>query len=210
MADRFSGEDDFFRSSEIPVKAKIENFAAEPSVLTHAREVATELGAVAISAGVGNLLRTLVRAVSAAHVIDVGTGVGVSAGWLSLGLADAGTITSIDLESEYQQTAKELLQDLELAPPRLRLLSGRANQVLPKLTDAGYDFMFVDINQFDAPALLADAARLLTVGGLLVVNGALAGSDSAAPELVSLISESDEFAAALVPLGQGLVVATKL
>ncbi len=205
-----SGEDDFFRSSEIPVKAKIENFADEPAPLTAAREVATELGATAISAGVGNLLRTLVRATSASHLIDVGTGVGISAGWLSLGLTDSGTITSIDLEAEYQQTAKELLQDLNLTAPRLRLLAGRANQVLPKLTDSGYDFIFVDINQFDAPALLADAARLLTAGGLLVVNGALGSNENAATELVSLISSSEEFAAALVPLGQGLVVATKL
>ena len=205
-----SGEDDFFRSSEIPVKAKIENFADEPAPLTAAREVATELGATAISAGVGNLLRTLVRATSASHLIDVGTGVGISAGWLSLGLTDSGTITSIDLEAEYQQTAKELLQDLNLTAPRLRLLAGRANQVLPKLTDAGYDFIFVDISQFDAPALLADAARLLTSGGLLVVNGALGSNENAATELVGLISSSEEFAAALVPLGQGLVVATKL
>jgi len=210
MADRTSGEDDFFRSSENPVKLKIENFADEPAALTSAREVAAELGATAISAGVGNLLRTLVCAIKAKHIIDVGTGVGVSAGWLSLGLGEAGTITSIDLESEYQQTAKEILHDLDLAAPRLRLLAGRANQVLPKLTDAGYDFIFVDISQFDAPALLNDAARLLMQGGILVLNGALIGTYNAANELAGLIGESDEFAAALVPLGLGLVVATRL
>jgi predicted O-methyltransferase YrrM len=210
MADQFAGEDDFFRSSEISVKAKIDHFAAEPAVLTAARSVATELGAPAISAGVGNLLRTLVTASSAKHIIDVGTGVGVSAGWLSLGLTEAGTITSIDLEAEYQQTAKELLAELELMAPKLRLLAGRANQVLPKLTDAGYEFIFVDISQFDAAALLADAQRLLKPGGYLVVNGALAGSDNAATELVSMLSENAEFATALVPLGQGLLIGTKL
>lgn len=210
MADRTSGEDDFFRSSEIPVKTRIENFADEPAALAAAREVATELGAAAISAGVGNLLRTLASSISAKHIIDVGTGVGVSAGWLSLGLAEDGTITSIDIESEYQQSAKELLQELGLNAPKLRLLAGRANLVLSKLTDAGYDFMFVDINQFDAAALLADAERLLTKGGILVVHGALVGIDNAAAELTELISESDEFAAALVPLGHGLVVATRL
>ncbi|MFM1905687.1 MAG: hypothetical protein RIT32_483 [Actinomycetota bacterium] len=210
MADRTSGEDDFFRSSEIPVKTRIETFAAEPAALSAAREVATELGAAAISAGVGNLLRTMASAINANHIIDVGTGVGVSAGWLSLGLSDAGTITSIDLESEYQQTAKELLAELDLAAPRLRLLAGRANQVLPKLTDAGYDFIFVDITQFDAPALLADAERLLSKGGILVVNGAMVNGENAAAELTELIRESKEFVAALVPLGQGLVVATRL
>lgn len=210
MADRTSREDDFFRSSENPVKLKIENFAVEPTVLTAAREVALELGAPAISAGVGNLLRTLVSAIKAKHVIDVGTGVGVSAGWLSLGLSEAGTITSIDLESEYQQTAKEVLHDLDLAAPRLRLLAGRANQVLPKLTDAGYDFIFIDISQFDAPALLSDVTRLLMQGGILVLNGALVGTETESTELASLIAESDQFAAALVPLGLGLVVATRL
>lgn len=210
MADQFTGEDDFFRSSEISVKAKIDHFAAEPAVLTAARSIALELGAPAISPGVGNLLRTLVTASSAKHIIDVGTGVGVSAGWLALGLSDAGTITSIDLEAEYQQTAKELLAELELVAPKLRLLAGRANQVLPKLTDAGYEFIFVDISQFDAAALLADAQRLLKTGGFLVVNGALAGSDNAATELVSMLTENTEFATALVPLGQGLLIGTKL
>jgi predicted O-methyltransferase YrrM len=210
MADRTSGDDDFFRSSEIPVKAKIENYADEPAALTAAREAAVELGAPAISAGVGKLLRTLVHAISAKHIIDVGTGVGISAGWLSLGLGEEGTITSIDLELEYQQRAKEMLQELNLATPRLRLLTGRANQVLPKLTDAGYDFIFIDISQFDASALLADATRLLKQGGILVLNGALVGTDTDPVELVNLLGESDQFAAALVPLGLGLVVATRL
>jgi predicted O-methyltransferase YrrM len=209
MADQFAGEDDFFRSSEISVKAKIDHFAAEPAVLTAARAVAVELGAAAISAGVGSLLRSLVTAISAKHVVDLGTGVGVSAGWLSLGLAPAGTITSIDLETEYQHHAKELLAELGLVAPRLRLLPGRANAVLPKLTDAGYEFIFVDINQFDAAALLADAQRLLKPGGILVVNGALTSKENSATELVGLLSESEEFAASLVPLGLGLLIAAR-
>jgi predicted O-methyltransferase YrrM len=158
---------------------------------------------------VGSLLRTLCTTIDAKHVVDVGTGVGISAAWLSLGLAEDGTITSIDIESEYQKSAKELLNIIGVNSNQVRLLAGRANLVLSKLTDNGYDLVFVDVNQFDASALLEDAVRLIRNNGLLIVHGVLSARENSAKLLTELIHESDDFDSSIIPLGQGLVVAAR-
>ena len=207
--DRPTMDDDFFKSSESSVKQGIESFADELEPISLARPKSIELGCPAISAGVGSLLRTLCTTIDAKHVVDVGTGVGISAAWLSLGLAEDGTITSIDIESEYQKSAKELLNIIGVNSNQVRLLAGRANLVLSKLTDNGYDLVFVDVNQFDASALLEDAVRLIRNNGLLIVHGVLSARENSAKLLTELIHESDDFDSSIIPLGQGLVVAAR-
>jgi predicted O-methyltransferase YrrM len=207
--DRPTMDDDFFKSSESSVKQRIESFADELEPISLAIPKSIEFGCPAISAGVGSLLRTLCTTIAAKHVVDVGTGVGISAAWLSLGLAEDGTITSIDIESEYQKSAKELLNIIGVNSNQVRLLAGRANLVLSKLTDNGYDLVFVDVNQFDASALLEDAVRLIRNNGLLIVHGVLSARENSAKLLTELIHESDDFDSSIIPLGQGLVVAAR-
>src|SRR5205823_2993091 len=97
---------------------------------------------------------------------------------------------------------------------------GRALDVLPRLSDGAYDLIFIDGDRDEHSAGVAAALRLLRPGGMLAVSGALAGGRIADPaardpqtivvrEVVKALREAEEWIPALLPVGDGLLVAVK-
>ncbi|MEI2715882.1 MAG: O-methyltransferase [Candidatus Nanopelagicales bacterium] len=198
--------------------AYADGFAAEDEVLTTAREKAAELGCVPISGGSGALLRFVARAISAAHVVEIGTGAGVSTLWLLRGMTDDGVITSIDIELEHQRVARETLAAAEIAQGRYRLIAGRALDVLPRLTDGAYDMVLVDADKSEYTLYFEQALRLLRPGGVIAFDNALWGDRVADPaqrdaatvalrDLVTLVRGHEDLTPVLVPSGDGLLLA---
>ena len=196
-----------------------EDFALESEPARAARSRAAEFGVTAVTPGAGVL--RLLAAASAAHAVaEVGTGTGVSGVWLLEGMVDDGILTSIDVEAEYQRAAREAFTLAGVKPARTRLIAGRALDVLPRLADAAYDLVLVDGDPGEAPAVVEQAWRMLKPGGVLVVNDALAGGRVADParrdeltvairELGKQVRDLDDSVPALVPSGDGLLVAVK-
>ena len=56
---------------------------------------------------------------------------------------------------------------------RIRLISGRALDVLPRLADGGYDLVFCDAAKHEYGDYLAEAVRLLRPGGIVAFDNAL-------------------------------------
>jgi predicted O-methyltransferase YrrM len=178
------------------------------------------VGLTPVGAGAGAALRVLAAAGNAKSVVDVGTGTGVSGLWLLRGMRSDGVLTTIDVEPEHQRVAKKLFAEAGYLPGRSRIISGRALDVLPRLADAAYDLILLDYDPAEYAACVVEAHRLLRPGGVLVVNGALAGGrvgDPAArdPETVTIrevvraLRESDDWLPALLPSGDGLLCAVK-
>lgn len=199
----------------------VEGYIGEDEVLAAARGRAAEVGCRAVGAGAGATLRLLASVVSARAVVEVGTGAGVSGLWLLRGLAASGILTSIDTESEHQRLARQTFSDAGIAPGRFRLINGRAADVLPRLADGSYDVVFIDADSGNYSTYLAQAVRLLRPGGVLAVNNVLADGRTADlgardPEAVALrgiaaaVRDDDRFAAAMLPVGDGLLAATLL
>ncbi len=185
-----------------------------------ARAAATERGADPVSPAAAATLTFLARVINARHVVEVGTGTGVSAVALLEGMTSDGVLTSIDNEAELQLVAREVLNDAGIPRPRARLIAGEALVVLPKLTDTAYDLVFVDGDPLEYVEYVAQASRLLRPGGLLVLHHALWQGMVADPEnsddeplivreALDAVHELDEFTAALLPVGDGLLVAVK-
>lgn len=200
------------------VLAHVDEFVVEDEVLTSARERANDLGAKPVTASVGASLSYLARLMSARTVVEIGTGAGVSGVWLLRGMRPDGVLTTIDLEPEHQRAAKRAFSDAGFSSHRYRLINGRALEVLPRLTDAGYDLIFVDAAQADHPRFLSEALRLLRPGGTVVLHGSLAGgrvNDPAQrdPATVAMreteraISEDERLVPVLLPVGDGLLAA---
>jgi predicted O-methyltransferase YrrM len=94
-----------------------------------------------------------------------------------------------------------------------------ALEVLPRLTDAAYDLVFVDAGPPDYPRYLEEAVRLLRGGGIVVFAGALGAGvvdpDASDPsttgvrEVSRMIRADDRLVPVLLPLGDGLLVALK-
>ena len=197
-----------------------EAYVPEDRVTQVARSVAQEVGLVPIQPGAGAALRLLAAAGGARAVVEIGTGTGVSGLWLLGGMRPEGILTTIDVESEHQRMARRIFLEAGYAPSRTRLITGRALDVLPRLSDGAYDLIFVDGDRDEHAAAVAAALRLLRPGGVLAVSGALAGGRIADPaardpqtvvhrELVKALREADEWLPALLPVGDGLLAAVK-
>lgn len=173
-----------------------------------------------MSAATGSLLRSLATLVSARAVVEVGSGAGVSGLWLLHGMPADGVLTSVDAEAEHTRLARESFGAAGVTPPRARLITGRALDVLPRLADGAYDLVLCDADPQEATAYVDEAARLLRTGGLVVVAHALLGGAVADPaqrdattvamrSLVTALPEDERFATTLLDVGDGLLLGVR-
>ncbi|MBA2695466.1 MAG: O-methyltransferase [Ornithinimicrobium sp.] len=197
-----------------------EHFPSVSDIIDQATRTAEELDADPVPASVGSLLRMLAASVQAAHVVEIGTGAGISGLWLLGGMADDGVLTSIDLEPEHQRSARRAFAAAGVAPQRTRVISGDANQVLPRLTDAAYDLVWIDADVASYPVYVEQAMRLLRPGGLLAVHHMLGADKVADPaardastvtlrDLGKQLRADERLVPALVAAGDGLLVAVR-
>ena len=207
-------------TSRTSSRAYAEEFVAEDEVLTTARAKAAELGCVPIQPGGGAVLRFLAASVQARAVVEVGTGTGVSGVWLLRGMRPDGVLTTVDVEAEHQRAAREAFAQAGVPVNRTRVITGRALDVLPRLTDGGYDIVYVDGDKKEYAQDLEQSHRLLRVGGIVAFDNALwhdkvadpAQRDEVTVALRALgrsLVDDDRFVPALLPVGDGLLVAVK-
>ncbi|MET0789859.1 MAG: O-methyltransferase [Cellulomonas sp.] len=197
-----------------------EEFLQEDDIVLRARERAAQLGCTPVLPGSGAALSVLAAAVAARAVVEIGTGAGVGSLYLLRGMPADGVLTTIDLEVEHQRAAKEAFVEEGVKPTRTRTISGRALDVLPRLTDGGYDLVFVDADKENYPGYVEQAVRLLRPGGVLAVDNALWHDRVADParrdettttirEVGRAVRADDRLLPALLPTGDGLLVAVK-
>jgi predicted O-methyltransferase YrrM len=197
-----------------------EAYVAEDAVLTAARVRATEVGCVPIHPGAGAALRLLAAVLDARHVVEIGTGTGVSGIWLLRGMREDGVLTSVDIEAENQRQAREAFAAEGVPASRTRLITGRALEVLPRLADASYDLVLADGAKEEYPDYVEEAARLLRVGGVLVIDNSLwhdkvADPAQRDPDTIAIrgtltaLRDDERWLVALLPVGDGLLTAVR-
>lgn len=173
---------------------------------------------VSVSPTGGAILSVLAASCGARHAVELGTGTGVSTLWLLRGLAPDGVLTTVDAEAEHHRLARLSLAEAEVPSGRVRLIAGRALQVLPRLSDGAYDLVFCDANRAENADYLTAALRLLRPSGVIAFGGALAGGRIADPsvqdqdtlamrELGRTVREDSRLTSAVIPVGGGLLVA---
>jgi len=203
------------------VSGWLADWQPEDAALQAARLRAAEVGVGAVDPPTGAALRLLAAAAGARHVIELGTGAGVSTLWLLRGMQPDGVLTSVDSEGEHQRLAKASIAEAGIPAGRARLIVGRALEVLPRLSDAAYDLVFCDAQRAESPDYLEAALRLLRPGGLVVFAAALGGGRVADPsardadtvaqrELARAMRDDTRLVTAALPVGQGLLVASLL
>lgn len=195
-----------------------EHFRDLDDVLLAATDRAEQLGCPPVSPATGALLEVLATSLRAAAVVEIGTGAGVSGLWLLRGMADDGVLTTIDSEAEHHRAAKETFAAAAVRPTRVRTITGRALDVLPRLTDGAYDLVLADGDPLELSEHVGQALRLLRPGGLLVVPRAL--SDDRVPdparrdpvttalrEAARTVREDERLTSVLLGAGDGVLVA---
>ncbi len=197
-----------------------EELIIEPENIALARQHSLELGVDAVTPAMGAQLAVLAAATAAQTIIEVGTGVGVSGLWLLSGSPDA-VLTTIDSEADHQQVARKAFIDAGIAANRTRLIGGRAGEVLPRMNEASYDIAFIDADPAAVIEYVEHGLRMVRRGGTVVVAHALwrgrvadpAQRDDVVTNFRLLLKEtasSDAVISALSPVGDGLLMLTKV
>lgn len=197
-----------------------EEFVVEPAEFASARQHSAEFGVEAVSPAVGSQIAVIAAATKARSIIEIGTGVGVSSLWLMRGAPDA-TLTSIDVELDYQQLARKSLLDAGVPANRVRLIGGRALDVLPRMNEADYDIVFIDADPLSVIEYVEHGLRMVSLGGTVLVAHALWRGRVADPAqrddtvtgyraLLREIAGSDAVISSLSPVGDGLLQLTRV
>jgi predicted O-methyltransferase YrrM len=205
-------------STTVDVAAWVDAWLPEDAPVLAARARAAEVGVGSVDPTTGALLRVLTTACQARAVVELGTGAGVSSLWLLRGMRPDGVLTSVDPDTEHQRLARQSLVEAGFGTGRVRLITGQALAVLPRLSDGAYDLLFCDALRSENADYLNAALRLLRPGGLVVFAGALGDGRVADPgardpdtvalrELAREVREHERLTPALLPVGSGLLVA---
>lgn len=178
------------------------------------------MGCPVTQAGSGAALRFLASIVRAKSVVEIGTGVGVSGLWLLRGMRPDGVLTSIDVEAEHQRMARAAFVEAGIGPSRIRLINGRALEVLPRLADESYDMVVIDAVKAEYADYLVESLRLLRCGGVVAFDNALRGGKVVDPtardpesvalrELARIVRDHDRLVPVMLPVGDGLLAAVR-
>ncbi|WP_105565410.1 O-methyltransferase [Microbacterium halophytorum] len=202
-------------SEQAAVARFVRENVVEPDHIARARQHARELGANPVSTVVGAQLAFVTASAASKSIIEIGTGAGVSGLWLLHG-APGATLTTIDNEPEHLGAAREAFQAARVPSARVRWITGRSGDVLPRMNEAAYDIVLVDGGSENMLADVEHGLRLARPGGVVLVPRVLAGGRVADPvardELTAscrtLLSETREapgVVASLFPAGEGLL-----
>lgn len=118
--------------------------------------------------GSGPLLGTLAAAAQPDRVLEVGCGLGYSALLLADGAGAQARVETIEHDPLHAESARAEIEREGFAS-RIRVLDGRAAEVLPKL-EPGYAFIFWDGDPEQCLAAFEQFMRLLARGGVLVTS----------------------------------------
>lgn len=205
---------------DAPSLAFAEDFIVCSDAVRAAREQAVVLQAPAISGGTAAVLTLLSRALQASAVVEVGTGTGESGLAFFEGMRSEGVLTSIDSRAQWQLEARKAFLAQSIPTRRFRLIPGNPLDILNNLRDGAYDVVFINGDKLEFVEYLAQALRLLRSGGLVILNNALWHNRIADPaneddetviirEALQSVLDTEEFTSALLPVGDGLLVAVR-
>ena len=197
-----------------------ESFAHEDYFMQQARRNGQEISASDPTPAVGKFLKFSVNLLNSKSVVEIGTGSGVGGLWLLSGMPSDAVLTTIDSEREHSKIAKTIFDEADIAPTRYRIITGKLIEVIGKLADNSYDLIVIRpaLDLFD---MVHESYRLLKSGGLLVIDQALSGGKVADPtqrdpesiarrDAIKVVKEDERWAASLIPIGAGVLVANKL
>ena len=128
-----------------------------------------------------------------------------------------GILTTIDIEAENQRDSQGGVR-VGHSPPRTGVITGRAIDVLRRMTDGAYDIVLIDADKEGYPGYRGRRIRLLRSGGVVILDNMLwhdevADPAASTPRRCCATSASRSArtsgSSSLLPAGDGLLVAVK-
>ncbi|TKJ35549.1 class I SAM-dependent methyltransferase [Blastococcus sp. CCUG 61487] len=201
--------------------AYADRFAAETPEMTAARERAVLLpGPPPIEPSTGATLAVLAGVLQARAVVSIGSGGGLTGLWLLRGMQPDGVLTALDGDPEQLRAARAAFAGAAVPAGRTRMIFGTPGEVLPRLSPDAYDLVVCAGHPREYAAQLDAVVGLVRAGGIVVCHGLLDQgriADRAVRdpqtvawrEVARTLREDESLLSAVLPLGAGLLVATK-
>jgi caffeoyl-CoA O-methyltransferase len=203
----------------------VSNSVREPTVLARLRaETAPmEMAGMQISPEQGQFMRLLVEVIGAKNIIEVGTFTGYSSPSMALSLPSGGRIVACDVNKQWTDIARRYWAEAGVAD-KITLHLAPARDTLDSLIAAGgqgrYDFAFIDADKKNYDAYYECCLTLLRRGGLLAVDNVLWNGKVIDPKaqdedtvairaLNAKLAKDERITVSLLPIGDGLTLATK-
>ena len=169
----------------------------------------------------GHLLYQIARSLKAKRVFELGSGYGYSTAWFAQAVKEngGGEVHHVVWEEQLSKLAREHLKALGY-DGLIKYTMGEAIQTL-HAAKGPFDIIFMDINKEDYVKALPTIYEKLRVDGLLIVDNILwsgrifdkkdqSPATEAIRELTGMVMNNDRWVASIIPLRDGLLVATKL
>jgi caffeoyl-CoA O-methyltransferase len=162
---------------------------------------------------VGRLLQTLVAAVQAQLVVEIGTYAGYSALAMAAALPPGGRLVTLEIDDDAADFAQRHF-DASPYADRIELRRGPALASLAQL-EGPYDLVFIDADKTSYPDYYEAALADLSPNGLIVVDNTLRGGNVLAPssdadhtidELNTLWASDDRVIATQLTVRDGVTV----
>jgi len=152
-----------------------------PAPLLELEQLGKRDGIPIVSRETGRLLSTLVHAMQANRILEIGTAYGYSTLWMALALPPAGRIWTIDPDRSRTAIALDFLGRAGKADA-VEVINQPALDVLPSFPQHNLDIVFIDALKDEYEGYLDLAVPLLKRSGLVVVDNLLwSGRAAAAP-----------------------------
>ncbi len=197
----------------------IENlFAPQDAALEAAVRESQRAGLpeIQVSPNEGRLLQLLAEVVGARHVLEIGTLGGYSAINLARGMAEVGTLISLEIDERHAKVARANIERAGLGGA-VEIRVGDARELLAELAESGggpFDLVFIDADKQGYPEYLEWALRLSRPGSLILADNTIRGgsvldphdeSAQATRDFNEKLAKDPRLSAIVLPLIRGRV-----
>ena len=127
-------------------------------------------GIPAVSHATGRLLSTLVHAMQAHRILELGTGYGYSTLCMALAQPPVGKIWTVDFDIARTIVARSYFERADEAES-IEILNQPALEVVENFPTHNLDIVFIDADRAEYSAYLEACLPLLKLSGLLIAHG---------------------------------------
>lgn len=145
----------------------------EDELLLGIRKYCREMNLPNINPEEARFLQMLAQMAGAKRALEVGTCTGYSAIWIARGLAPDGILETIEMDEGRARLAEDNFRKAGV-DKKVKVLRGKALDVMAKLQDKAYDFIFIDAEKTEYSDYLRESLRLSHKGTVICADNMFA------------------------------------
>jgi len=161
-----------------------------------------------VSRETGRLLSTLVHAMQANRILEIGTAYGYSTLWMALAQPPVGTIWTIDPDVSRTDVALDYFRRAG-EDDNITIMNSPALEILPNLPLRNLDIVYIDAVKSEYRDYLDLAIPMLKRSGLVIVDDMLGDLD-AMRDFNEYFLNHPDLDATILPLGNGTGIGARV